>query len=191
MSSKCFARGIVALILAAHGLGTANAAPAFSITGLPETAMQGESFTVVLNIDLGGDVLIALDPVVEFDTTRLGFVGYEVSGTMTDGFAVLDSLADPAVSLLQSGGILPSVQTALKARFDVLPQAPVGTASVRLRGSAGLESLKEEVEFEFSSAVTVTAVPEPSSWLMLAIGLGTLGCVGRIRKLKARAAANG
>jgi len=184
MSSKRIAQGIVALVFSAQvlGMAEAEAASVFSMAGVPATTLPGASFTVLLNADLGGDVLISLDPKVEFDATRLSFGGYEISGTLTDGFFVFDSLGDPVVSLFQAGGSSPLVQTALRARFDVLAQAPAGPASVRLRGFAGLDSLSDEVPFDFSSTVAVAAVPEPSSWLMLGIGLGLIGLMSRGRQ---------
>lgn len=183
MSSKRIARGVVALMFAMQGWGVgtadAEAASPFSLVGLPQTVLPGASFTLQLNADLGQDILISLDPTVEFDATRLSFGGYEIAGTLTDGFAVFDSLQDTTISLLQSGDLSPVSPTAVRARFNVLAQAPEGAAAIRLRGFAGLESVGAEIPFDFAPTLTVAAVPEPSAWLTLGIGCCVVGWMRR------------
>lgn len=183
MSSKRIAPGVVALLIGIHawgfGAGDAAAASPFSLAGLPTTVTPGASFTVQLDADLAGDPLIALDSVVQFDATRLSFGGYEIAGTLTEGFVIYESLQDTTVSLLPGGDLLPASTTLLRARFDVLPQAPEGLASIRLRGFAGLDSLTDELPFDFASTLTVTAVPEPAIWLTLGIGMGVVGLMRR------------
>lgn len=185
MSSKRIAQVIVALTIGVHGWGfgtaAAEAASPFSLFGLPQTVMPGTSFTLQLNADFGGDLLISLDPTVEFDGTRLSFAGYEISGTLTDGFLVFESLQDTTVSLLQSGSLSPSSPTAVRARFNVLPQAPEGVAGLSLRGFAGLDAIDDDIPFDFASTLMVTAVPEPAAWLMVGVGLGVVGLMRRRR----------
>lgn len=193
MSSKRIARGIVALVIGMQGWGfgtaDAEAASPFSLVGLPQTVLPGASFTLQLNADFGEDLLISLDPTVEFDSTRLSFGGYEIAGTLTDGFFVFESLQDTTVSLLQSGELSPVSPTAVRARFNVLPLAPGGAAAIRLRGFAGLESLEAEIPFDFGSTLTVAAVPEPSAWLMLGIGCCVVGLMRRRRSASTHPAA--
>jgi hypothetical protein len=185
MSRKGIAQGIVALMIGMHGWGfgtaDAEAASPFSLVGIPQTVMPGASFTLQLNADFGEDLLISLDPTVGFDSTRLSFGGYEIVGTLTDGFFVFESLQDTTVSLLQSGELSPVSPTAVRARFNVLPQAPQGVAAISLHGFAGLESLDAEIPFDFGSTLTVAAVPEPAAWLTLGIGFCVVGLMRRRR----------
>ena len=174
MWRACIVQKLFVFLMMTSGgfVGSAGAATTFSLSVEPDTVAQGGSFVLELGANLDNDVLLSLDPVVEFDGARLNFAGYQISGTLTEGFMVFASLSDPAISLLQGGDlVLPPVQTALRAHFDVLPAAALGTTTVRMRGYAGLD-IAGDASFDFSREVLVTAVPEPSAWLLLLIGIG-------------------
>ncbi len=186
MASKIRATaGIIGLLLAC---GPAGAMTIINIGNITDP-ISGDGFTAPLTISSNG----AFDYAYQFDVTGPAPQFYiSVSETDTtprgkngiqNGVIELYSGTAPAGSLLDFADILPYPSSGSQsANINYGSILNTGSYYVELKGTeAGASSYTIHV----GDTVTVTGVPEPSTWAMMALGFVGLGVAG-YRKAKDR-----
>lgn len=176
---KCMVNVIAALLF---GVSTANAAVyKFTFESFDSELTATGQFTV----DVAGDVTAVkgvisglADQTISAVAGNPGFPGPAYSG---DGLFIYDNLYHASGMAFDVDGLL-----------FVTGQNPAGYWNL-WGTSPGNYSLWESAgganyPIQESGTLSVAAAPEPSTWAMLALGLATLGIVGRRRRRAPRLA---
>jgi len=150
---------------------TAQASPFSTLVG-PNSQLPGGSVAVTLQDSSAVD-LEAVDLQVVFDPSVLSFSA-AMAGSLTTSASIGFNVLIGQVSLVLSapangnGGIV-------VVSFDVMGSAPLGPTTI------GFVSTSTDYVIPLTQGtLTITAVPEPRAWAMLAAGLALVGvCVAR------------
>ena len=182
----------------------AFAAVSVQVSGpLSATAGSTVSPALVYGFDAGYSIL-SFDLDFDYDPTQLSFNAAS-SYFLADGQRVDLSEVEQIPGLLLNYGtyadgrkfgdlsVFPLVpvaapmQLVFNPSFTILAGLPVGTvAEVRFNGTVADDLTGEETTFgpngnPLAASITVSAVPEPAEWMLLAAGLLTVGAFARRR----------
>ena len=108
--------------------------------------------------------------IAAFDFTRAGPVGGALS-TLAGNCINGDAVGCPQITPVTDTGLMGDVATDQVEREVQL---------VRSRGGSGTGDLTSW-SVSFGEAAETSPVPEPSTWLLMAMGVGALGAIGRRR----------
>jgi Domain of unknown function (DUF4394) len=125
------------------------------------------------------------------------YLNNDLSGSTGTTLYVLDSLNDVLATQNAATGILTVIGAlgadfSSRASFDIftdgtgnMPFAHSGNKLYSIDLNSGLASAIGNTDRTLFALTAVTAVPEPSEWLMMTFGLGVVGLIGaRKRKVK-------
>ena len=179
--------GLVSMPVLADGVPTA-----LSVQPPTKTVGQGSSFTVDISItgvsdlyawgfDLGFDpTLIAAIGITEGPFLATGGPTFFIPGIIDNVGGTISFNGDTlegAIPGVNGGGVLAT------ASFIAVAQ---GTSPINLFNTSLLDSNLGGIQADVTGGnVTVTAVPEPATWLLLAAGLTALGILNLRRALLA------
>lgn len=182
-------------------VGAASVQAAVSTVTVDAAAVPGGLARPVLQFDFPTPyALIALDLQFDYDGSSL-FFDEAASQVVVDGtaqslpsflgaLAAQGSLAvnyDPAqafgdYSFFANTSVGFNARLTFLPAFRVAPSAlPGQTVTVSFSGALADENATLEDTFAVAAGVTVSAVPEPASWLMLTAGMVALGVAARRR----------
>lgn len=199
-------RGVLVALVCA-GAVSAQAANPLPISVTNSAALPGDTVFSEFTIDLGSAYnLVTFDAYLDFDADKLTFdVGQSElvhQNSALGLIAVLDGFVTstggdfsyealttgPGHLSLTGGTLLGTVPLAgpvtFRAAFSVNLLAAPGPTVVGFQGFSSQEtspSVYSDDMFSAGSTISVTAVPEPAHWLMLALGLATISVIGRRR----------
>lgn len=172
-----------AVALACGVLWSAGPAQAALVLTGPDEVAPGASFEVTLSLDEAltlnePEVLDMLDIVVAYDPSVLSFVAPPTAGALLAGPDVSPSLDEISFALFLNGPTSFGPGELVRYRFDVLPGVQDATTLVVVNAAPtvliDLEGNRRTLTDWAPATHLVQVVPEPSSWALLAAGLGCL-----------------
>jgi hypothetical protein len=143
---------ITAYDAANRGLRSAT----FGLQGGTFTALTSTPAGLIFSIDGGGNLALAFDQTTPLQFTTITF-GASLAGTVTGLSASGQTYIDRNTNFVNTAGVA------------------VGTGSPTAPGVYYRTA-------DFNTAVALNVVPEPSTYLLMATGLGALGFVARRRR---------
>ena len=166
--------------------GAASAADIF-VTVTPASGLVGSTVKPSFSLPVSGIAYDTLDLTLTFPEALLSFdlgsstMHYNGQSTLWSnlpGFYTPPT-GTSAAGTFQFGTITLSPVNivgplVLQPAFLVRPGAPLGDTMVTMSGSISTDPVFEELYFDSSATITVSAVPEPEIWLLWLGGVGLL-----------------
>ena len=169
------------------GLSGAASAADIPVTVTPASGQVGSTVKPSFSLPVSGIAYDTLDLTLTFPDALLSFDlgsstahynGLSTLWSSLPGFYTPPPGTSPAGTFRFGTVTLSSVSIVgplvLKPAFQVRPGAPLGDTTVTVSGSISTDPVFEELYFDSSATITVSAVPEPEIWLLWLGGVGLL-----------------